>query len=188
MRDLSLHILDIAENSIAAQASRIEIRLEENRAQNVLVLEITDNGKGMDKDLQSRVLSPFVTSRTTRKVGLGLSLLAAAAEATGGGVSIESEPGKGTRVRATFELNHIDLKPLGDIAETILTLLIGNPGLDLVYQHKIDGDEFTLDSREIKAELDGIPIHSPEVVKILRKNIKEGLDQLRRKNEPRKSL
>jgi hypothetical protein len=188
MRDLSLHILDIAENSIAAQAERIEIRLEENRGEDRLVLEISDDGKGMDREMRERALHPFVTSRTTRKVGLGLPLLAAAAEAAGGSLTLESEVGKGTTVRASFQLGHIDLKPLGDIAQTLVTLIMGYPGIDILYSHKVDGDEYTLDTRMIRAELDGIPIHSPGVIKLIRKNIEDGIDQLRRKNEPRQSV
>lgn len=188
MRDLSLHILDIAENSISAEASLVEIRLEENRRENLLVLEITDNGKGMDEEMRSRALSPFATSRKTRDVGLGLPLLAAAADQAGGRLTLESEPGKGTKVRATFELNHIDLKPLGDIAETILTLIIANPGIEFVYRHRIDGAEYVLDTREVKARLDGVPIHSPEITKFLRNHINKGLNKIRRENEPGKSL
>lgn len=188
MRDLSLHILDIAENSIAAQARRIEIRLEENPDLDLLILEISDDGKGMDQEMRARALDPFMTTRTTRKVGLGLPLLAAAAEAANGSLSLESEEGKGTRVRATFQLSHIDLKPLGDIAQTIVTLIMGNPGVEILYSHKLQKAEYTLDTREIKAQLDGIPIHSPEVIKFLRTNINEGLDQVRRENEPPKSV
>jgi hypothetical protein len=188
MRDLSLHILDIAENSIAAQARQIEIRVEENRAEGLLVLEISDDGKGMEREMRERALDPFVTTRTTRKVGLGLPLLAAAARAAGGGLSLESEVGKGTRVRATFELGHIDLKPLGDIAQTLVTLIMGNPGIDFLYSHKVDDSEYVLDTQEIKAQLDGVPIHAPEVIQLIRKNIEDGIDQLRRKHEPHQSV
>jgi anti-sigma regulatory factor (Ser/Thr protein kinase) len=188
MQDLSLHILDIAENSVEAQAKTIEIRLEENRPKDLLILEIVDDGKGMDKKMQGRVLDPFVTTRKTRRVGLGLPLLAQAARAANGSLKVESRVGKGTRVRATFALSHIDRKPLGDIGQTIIVLIMGHPEIDIVYTHTVNHHEYRLDTREIRTQLDGIPIHSPEVITALKKNIGEGLDQLRRKNEPRKSL
>jgi len=188
MQDLSLHILDIAENSIEAQATRIEIRVEENQSQDLLALEITDNGWGMDEEMIRQVRDPFVTTKKTRRVGLGLPLLAEAARAANGSLDLESWKGKGTRVRATFQLSHIDLKPLGDIAQTLVTLIIGHPGVDILYTHRVDGSEYQLDTKEIKAQLDGIPIQAPEVLKIIKNNIQEGLDQLRRQNEPRKSL
>jgi len=188
MQDLSLHILDIAENSIEAKARRIEIRLEENRGQDLLVLEILDNGRGMDEEMRQRALDPFVTTRKTRRVGLGLPLLAEAARAANGRLDLQSEEGKGTRVRATFQPSHVDMKPLGDMAQTIITLIMGHPEIDILYTHKIDQAEYRLDTREIKAQLDGIQIHSPAVIKIIKKDINEGLDQLRRQNEPRESL
>lgn len=188
MQDLSLHILDIAENSIEAQATTVEIRLEENRGQDLLTLEIIDNGRGMDEKMVSGATDPFVTTKKTRRVGLGLPLLAEAARAANGRLDLQSEPGKGTCVRATFQLSHIDLKPLGDIAQTLITLIIGHPEADIVYTHRVNGSEYQLDTREIKPQLDGIPLQSPEVLRILRNNIKEGLDQIRRQNEPRKSL
>lgn len=185
MQDLSLHILDVAENSIEAQATTIEIRLEENRRQDLLTLEIIDNGRGMDEKMAREATDPFVTTKKTRRVGLGLPLLAEAARATNGRLDLRSEPGKGTRVRATFQLSHIDLKPLGDIAQTLITLIIGHPEVDIVYTHRVNGSEYQLDTREIKSQLDGIPLHSSEVIKVIKTNIKEGLDQLRRQNESR---
>ena len=187
MRDLSLHILDIAENSIEARAARIEIRLEENSDLGLLVLEIIDDGVGMDEEMAKRTLDPFVTTKTTRRFGLGLPLLDQAARAANGRLTLESKPGQGTRVRAVFELGHIDLKPLGDIAQTLATLIMGHPEVDIIYQHKVDCSKYALDTREIKAQLAGLPIGSPEVISVLKKNIKEGLDQLRRENEPRQS-
>ena len=188
MQDLSLHILDIAENSIEAQSTRVEIRVEENRAQDLLVLEIIDNGRGMDEKMVKQATDPFVTTKKTRPVGLGLPLLAEAAKQANGGLNIQSTPGKGTKLRATFQLSHIDLKPLGDIAQTLLTLIIGHPEVEFFYAHRVDNSEFSLDTAEIKAQLDGVPIQAPEVLTILKNHIKEGLDQLRRQNESRESL
>lgn len=188
MQDLSLHILDIAENSIEAKAKRIEIRLDENRRQDRLALEIEDDGIGMDEEMAKLALDPFVTTKTTRRVGLGLPLLAQAARAANGRLELFSEPGKGTRVRATFQLSHIDLKPLGDIPQTLATLIMGHPDIDIVYTHTAGQEEYHLDTREIKSQLNGLPIHSPEVIKIIKTSLKEGLDRLRRENEPGESL
>lgn len=180
MEDLSLHILDIVENSIAAQAQKISIRIHEYKEQNTLSLEIEDNGNGMDEETLSKALDPFFTSRKERRFGFGLSLLAEAARATEGTFSIDSKPGKGTQIRAVFHTDHIDVKPLGDIPQTIITLIMGNPGVDFLYRHDIDGKEYTLDTREIKEQINGVPVNSPEVLQIIKKNLKEGLENLRR--------
>ncbi len=180
MEDLSLHILDIAENSIEAQAKRIEITIEENKEQNRVSLEIADDGKGMDQETVKKVLDPFFTTKKTRRFGLGLSLLAEAAKAANGGFSIDSKPGKGTRITATFQSTHIDTKPLGDVAGTMVTLIIGHPEIDFHYQHKIDHDRYSLNTEEIKSQLNGMSITSPEVIKYIRNNIKEGIANLRR--------
>lgn len=188
MQDLSLHLLDIVENSIEAQASRVEIQIEENRTQDLLVLEVVDNGRGMDEEMVKKATDPFVTTKLTRRVGLGLPLLAEAARQANGHLEIQSTLGQGTRVRATFQLSHIDLKPLGDITQTLLTLIVGHPEVHLVYTHRVDGAAFRLDTAEIKAQLDGIPIQAIEVLKILKNHIKKGLTKLRRQNGPRKSV
>ncbi len=136
MEDLSLHILDIVENALTACASRIEIRIAEDAQQDLLTLEIADNGKGMDPQTRQRTLDPFFTTRTTRRVGLGLPLLAQAAEQAGGGLEVVSEPGRGTTVRAQFRLSHPDLKPMGDVADTIRTILAGRPELSLRFEYR----------------------------------------------------
>ncbi len=153
MEDLSLHILDIVENSIGAKASRVEIKVDEDTKKDLLVIEIEDNGLGMDEETIKKVLDPFFTTRTTRKVGLGLPLLGQAARESGGDIEIESKVGRGTRVRASFGYSHIDRKPLGDIGTTLTTLIAGNPEVDFVYEHKKDESEYRLDTREIR---DGI--------------------------------
>jgi len=149
MEDLSLHILDIAENSISASASRIEIRIDEDRAGDLLTVEITDNGKGMDESMLKKALDPFFTTRTTRRVGLGLPLLAQAAKESGGTIELDSEPGRGTTVKATFRLSHPDCKPVGDIGQTIRTLVIAHPEIDFVYEHKTNDSAYRFDTREI---------------------------------------
>ena len=135
MEDLSLHILDIVENSITASADRIKILIDENTENDMLSLEICDNGKGMDEDTQKKALDPFYTTRTTRRVGLGLPLLSQAARESGGTFTLTSAPGRGTRIRAEFQLSHPDLKPMGDIAETLSIILAGKPELDLQFEY-----------------------------------------------------
>jgi predicted metal-dependent phosphoesterase TrpH len=150
MEDLSLHILDIAENSIMASAGRIEIRIDEDPANDLLTLEISDNGRGMDEETLKKALDPFFTTRTTRRVGLGLSLLAQAARQSGGTMDVSSRPQKGTVVRATFCLSHPDCKPIGDIAETMRTLVVAHPEIDFVFEQKTNGSIYRFDSREIE--------------------------------------
>lgn len=136
MEDLSLHILDIVENSINADAKNIHIKVEEDEERDLLIMEINDDGKGMSQEMLKKVLDPFFTTRTTRKVGLGLSLLAQAARASGGDIEIKSEEGYGTRVKATFGYTHIDRQPLGEIEETLKILVLSHPEINFVYEHK----------------------------------------------------
>ncbi len=172
MQELSLNILDISENSVKAGASLVTILLDYKQDE-TLFLSIEDNGKGMEKEVVERVLSPFYTSRTTRKVGLGIPFLKMAAELTGGNISIKSEPGKGTTISAEFHTDHIDMMPLGDMGGTMSVLISGNPHMDFVYTLKKDGKEFTLDSRNIKEILDGVPVESPEVAVFIREYTEE---------------
>ncbi len=181
MRDLSLHILDIAENSIRAEAHRIRIEIEHDSEKDLVTLEIIDDGKGMDEETMKMVLDPFFTTKTTRRFGLGLPLLAESARMANGEFSVTSEPGAGTKVRATFQASHIDTKPLGDIPGTVVTLIMGHPDVDVLYRHSVDGSEYCLDTSEIKTQLEGVPINSPEVIEVIRQNIDEGLANLRRK-------
>jgi anti-sigma regulatory factor (Ser/Thr protein kinase) len=180
MEDLSLHILDIAENSIAAQARNIEIKIEEDKEKNLLSLEIVDDGKGMDEEMLKKALDPFFTTKKTRRFGFGLSLLAEAAKAARGHFTIDSKPKRGTKVKATFQANHIDIKPLGDIPQTLVTLIISHPEVDILYSHKVDRSEYSLDTKEIKAQLDGVAINTPEVITLIKNNLKEGIANLRR--------
>ena len=183
MRELSLHILDIAENGITAGADCINILVEENHTQDLLTMKITDNGQGMPTEKIAKLSDPFVTSRTTRRVGLGLSLLAAATERCEGTVAIETEPGAGTEVRATFRHSHIDRAPVGDMAATITTLIMGNPQVDFVYTHIKNGEEFTLDTQELKAELGAHALTDPVVIHHLTSSIRNSLEQLKAKTD-----
>ena len=182
MRELSLHILDIAENGITAGADWIKILVEENRSMDLLTMTIKDNGQGMPAEKIEKLSDPFVTSRTTRRVGLGLSLLAAAAERCEGRLTVETEPGAGTEVRVTFRHSHIDRAPVGDMAATITTLIMGNPQVDFVYTHIINDEEFTLDTRELKAEMGNHSLTNPVVIHHLTASIRNSLGQLTAKN------
>ena len=180
MEDLSLHLLDIAENSVKAEAKRISIIIEESKKEDTLSVKILDDGKGMDEETKAKALDPFFSTKKERRIGLGLSLLKEAAMSANGLFTLESEPNKGTKVLATFQASHIDTKPLGDIPQTLITLIVGNPTVDLFYRHKTDESEYVLDTKDIKSQLNGIPINAPEVLHIIKKNIKEGLAKLRR--------
>lgn len=178
MEDLSLHILDVAENGITAGAHLIEITVEEDLKADTLTIGIQDNGKGMEPEFLAKVLDPFTTTRTTRKVGLGLSLFQQSAQEADGDLAVESTPGKGTSVRVHMRHGHIDRKPMGDMAETVATLIQGNPEVDFVYTHKKDGREYVLDTREIRPELEEIPINHPQVVGLIKENLLAGLQEV----------
>ncbi len=168
MEDLSLHILDIVENGTAAGATRIEIRIVEDSAADLLELSIRDNGRGMDSRMVASVRDPFVTTRTTRRVGLGIPLLDQAAREAGGRLEIRSEPGRGTAVVATFRASHIDRKPLGDLAGTMTALILGHPEVDFAFEHVVDGQSTSFDTREIREQLDGVPVTDPAVLNLIR--------------------
>ncbi len=172
MEDLALHILDIAQNSIEAGATEIGIELLEEPAADRLVIEIRDNGPGMDQETVARVKDPFFTTRKTRRVGLGIPLLEEAARAAGGRLEIESRPGQGSRVRALFRYHHIDRAPVGDIETTLMVLMAGRPDLDLRFTHSTEGDTFELDARELRAA--GIDPATPEGLAAVREVIRRG--------------
>jgi anti-sigma regulatory factor (Ser/Thr protein kinase) len=151
MEDLALHILDIVENSIAASAKRIELLVVEDKESDVLLIEIKDDGKGMDKETREKALDPFFTTRTTRRVGLGIPLLAQAARESDGRIEIESQPGEGTTITAFFRHSHPDRKPLGDLLETIRTIVAGRPETDFKYEHRLDDSIYRIDTRDMKA-------------------------------------
>jgi hypothetical protein len=178
MEDLSLHVLDVAENGVAAGADLIKITVEEDTRVDRLTITIEDNGRGMGAEFVATVLDPFVTTRTTRKVGLGLSLFQQSAQAADGDLVVMSTSGVGTRVTAFMSWRHIDRKPMGNMAETILTLVQGNPQCDFVYTHNKNGKEYILDTREIRAELEEIPLNHPDVTGLIRQNLIAGLREV----------
>ena len=172
MEDISLHILDIAENSVAAGADMIEIKIVEDKEKDLLTVEINDNGVGMEEETVKKVLDPFFTTKTTRRFGLGLPLLSEAARAANGDLSIKSRKGEGTRIKATFQHSHFDCQPLGDIGQTILTLVMGNPEVDIIYIHKRNNHMHCSDTRKIKTQLKDKPINSPEGIRMLKEDLK----------------
>jgi anti-sigma regulatory factor (Ser/Thr protein kinase) len=168
MKELSLHILDIAQNSIAAGADKVTIHIIEDTVADTLVIGIYDNGRGMDEEERAKVLNPFYTTRTTRKVGLGLPLFQAAARQCNGELFIESVSGRGTRVKAVFQHSHIDRAPIGDIIGTLLTLIVCNPNIHFKYIQEYNGDSFELDTAAIRGQLGGVPIGHPLVIDFLK--------------------
>lgn len=175
LRELSLHILDIAENGVQAGAKTIEIEVLEDTRQDRLVILVKDDGRGMTKEKMTRLSDPFVTSRTTRKVGLGIPFLKAAAEACNGHLKINSDLGTGTEVKVEFQHSHIDRMPLGDLAGTFLSLLIGYPDVHWRFKYQKDETVFYLNDKELKQELAGIPMSDATVLAFLRKTFEEGI-------------
>ena len=173
MQELSLNILDIAQNSIRANASLITIEIIRSVIDNKMTITIEDNGCGMSKEKVEQVINPFFTTRTTRPVGLGVPFFKMSTEMTGGTFRIESEEGVGTKVIATYVLDHIDLMPLGDMASTMVTLISVNPEIDFIYRYRYNDAEFTLDTREVKQILEGLPVNSPDVLVFIKSFIEE---------------
>lgn len=181
MKELSLNVLDIAKNSVKAKASLISITLEQKG--NLLTLTIADNGCGMKPEILEGVINPFYTTRTTRKVGMGIPLLKMAAEQTGGGVTIQSRheddhpDTHGTEVVATFYTDHIDFTPIGDLVSTMETLIMGSPNIDFVFAHRTDAVEVELDTREVREVLGAdVPLDSFEVIQWIGQYLQEQYD------------
>ena len=182
MKELSLNILDVAENSVKAGASLTQILLTEQDG--MLKLEIVDDGCGMSEDVVRSVVDPFYTTRTTRKVGMGIPLLKLACEQTGGSLGIvsttqEADPvAHGTHVTATFDMNHIDFTPLGDVSASILTLIQGHPDTDFLFRHIVDGRVVELDTRELREVLEDVPLNSYDVMQWIEGNLQEQYGEL----------
>ena len=176
MQDLSLHILDITENALSAGATTVKISLSVDTDSDSMILSISDNGTGMDEGTVNSVLSPFTTTRTTRNVGLGLPMLAQSAEATGGKLEIDSVEGKGTSVKADFNMSHIDLIPIGDLKETLMTLIIGNCETEFIFQYTKNGKSYCLDTRVFREKFSFKQFYTPEMMRALRNEITEGIN------------
>jgi hypothetical protein len=168
MEDLSLHILDIAENSIDAGATNIEITVIEDTAGDMLSIELKDDGQGMTLKAMENATDPFFTTRTTRRVGLGLPLLKEAAEAANGSLIVRSAPEEGTAILATFQLSHIDRKPLGLMADTVVALIATPREIDVLYTHTRDGRTVALDTKELRRQLPGRILNSAKALNLVR--------------------
>ncbi len=177
MQDISMHILDIAGNSIDAGATRIAVTVEEDAEGDTLRVTIEDDGKGMDADTVRRLTDPFFSTKR-KKTGLGIPLLAQSAREAGGGIRVRSAPGGGTTVEAEFRLSHIDRKPLGDLTSTLTALIGGNPEVDLLFRYRAGGGEYVLDTADVKRQLGDVPISYPGALSVLRKEISAGMRRL----------
>lgn len=175
MKDLSLHILDILQNSTRAGATKIELSINKQEKEDLLTLTFKDNGCGMDEETIKKVTDPFFTTRTTRKVGLGLPLLKQNAEMTGGSFVISSAPDKGTEVICTFKLSHIDLKPMGDIPGAVILTVSAHPDVHFIFHYQNDHTDYLFDTQEIYEALDGMSIQNPEIMQYLKEMIEENM-------------
>jgi anti-sigma regulatory factor (Ser/Thr protein kinase) len=184
MKELALHILDIAENSVAAEADAIEISVFESLPLDRLELRVLDDGRGMDAETAARAVDPFHTSRTTRKVGLGLPLLKAAAQDCNGDLTLESTPGMGTCVQVDFQRSHIDRMPLGDLPGTFLALLVAHPEINWKFNYTVrpadnaPAEIFAFDDRPVKETLEDVPLTEPAVLSYLRNLFEEGIAEV----------
>lgn len=183
MKELSLHILDIAENSVSAKATRIVISVFEDTDNDRLRISVSDNGTGMNEEMVEKIRDPFTTSRTTRKVGLGIPLLESAAELCDGFLEIESTLGDGTNLIVEFKRSHIDRMPLGDLPSTFLNLLVGFPQINWVFIYRVNKNVFEFDDQLIKKELDGISLSEPAVLAFLRRELEIGFESLQPEKE-----
>lgn len=178
MNNISMHILDIVQNSISAKANLIEIYIHEKIKQNVLIVTVKDNGTGMDEEFLVQVTDPYTTSRTTRKVGLGIPLLEHSAKQSNGYIKVYSEKGTGTIIQATFQHDHIDRPPLGDLSGTIVLLVAANPEIDFKYIHHLNNNKYEFSTKEIKEVLGDIKISDPKIRKYLKELIDENIKDL----------
>ena len=176
MKDLSMHIMDILQNSTRAKATEITLEVLIDTEKDTLTLVFKDNGCGMDEETVQKVIDPFYTSRTTRKVGLGLPLLKQNCEMTGGSMHIESKVGVGTTVTAVFGLTHLDTPPMGDLAGTLVLTISAYPDIRFIFHYQIDDEvDYVLDTKEVYEILDGMPINDPDVIASLKEMVEENI-------------
>jgi hypothetical protein len=176
--ELSLHILDIVENSTRAGAKLVHIDIIEDPGRDLLSLEIRDNGSGMSQEVLKKVMDPFFTTKTVRNVGLGIPMLAQAAERTGGTFTIESKGGKGTKIMAEFRLSHPDRQPLGNMASTLATIVAGNTDVDFIYRHRHDGRQYVFNTRTIRKEIGNVPMNHVKVLGFIKNHVQNGLEKI----------
>lgn len=181
VREIALHIIDIAENSVNANADTIKISVSENLHSDRLSFSVSDNGAGMDDEMLAKVVDPFTTTRTTRKVGLGIPLLKAAAESCNGGLTITSTRGKGTKISCWFQRSHIDRMPLGDIVNTFIILLVGYPSIHWIFRYEFNDEMFEFDDEYFKNELGDLPLSEPSILRFLREHLNLGMEAIIKK-------
>ena len=178
MRELSLNVMDVAQNSVRAEASLVRITVEESDKDDRLTIVIADDGCGMTEDQVRQVIDPFFTTRTTRKVGLGVPLFKLSAEQTGGSFDIQSKSGEGTVTTASYVKSHVDMTPLGDINSTVKILIQCNPQIDFVFTHSTDEGSFTLDTRELREVLGDVSLDTPDVLEWIGQYLEENTQNI----------
>lgn len=183
MNEISLHIIDIIQNSLSAGASLIRVIIVEDLSQNLLTVSIIDNGKGMTQEQIERLDDPFFTSRTTRRVGMGIPLFRQSAEQSGGDLVVTSKPGEGTTVKASFLNDHIDRPPMGDIANTMVLMISANPDKDFVFEYVYNSCSYIFDTVEIKVVLEELPLNDPAVIRMLTEMITENIRDLKTQSD-----
>lgn len=174
-----MHILDIVQNSISAGATLVTLTVDESPAEDLLTIAVGDNGRGMTPEQVSRLADPFFTSRTTRRVGMGIPLLMDSARQSGGDVRIESEPGKGTEVTAVFGYSNIDRPPLGDVANALMLLVSSNPALDFLFTYRYNGDEYLFDTVDVREILGDDALKDLTIIRNLEEMIKDNMREIR---------
>lgn len=178
MNDLSLHIIDIIQNSLSAGASRITVAVDENVTADKLTITVADNGRGMTPDQVARLSDPFYTTRTTRRVGMGIPLLRQSAEQAAGSLTVESQPGLGTQITAAFQYSHLDRPPLGDLAGSFVLMVAANPEIRFILNYSYNGKTYRFDTDEVKEALGNIPLNEPAVVRMLTEMVSENITEL----------
>ncbi len=173
MRELSLNVMDVAQNSVRAEAKLVKIIVNESDKDDFLTISIEDDGCGMSEEQVNQVIDPFFTTRTTRKVGLGVPLFKLSAEQTGGAFDIKSKIGEGTTTTAKYKKSHVDMTPLGDINSTVEILIRCNPDIDFVFTHSTDNGSFTLDTRELREVLGDVSLDTPDVLEWIKQYLEE---------------
>jgi hypothetical protein len=186
MKEIALHLLDLAENSISAHAKNVRIDVREDFRVNQLVTVVEDDGDGMTEEVVKQVVDPFYTSRTERNVGLGIPLFKASAEACYGAMKISSRPGAGTKIEANFQHSHIDRMPLGDLSSTFLTLVLTHPEVHWLFKYEFNPPykgsmrTFEFDDQPVKDVLQDVPLTHPDVITFIRSSLEEGIAQTRK--------
>ena len=182
MKELAMHVYDLMENSTAANSTEVKLTIRDSLKDNIYAFTIEDNGKGMTPEFMAKVTDPYTTSRTTRKVGLGLPLIKMNTENCGGGMKLQSEVGKGTRLDFWFQHNHWDRPPMGDLAGTIVMLCAAHEDIHIIYKHITDEDEFVFDTDEIHEALDGMSMNDVKVRGWLKDMVQENLEAIHYNN------